>query len=134
MSPELESLFHARYPRLFAQRHLPLEQSAMSLGCACGDGWFILLDTLFDRLQWWCDTYDAPQVELQQVKNKCGTLRVHLQGAGPEQRGMVEMARAMSEHICDVCGRVHRHAPCDRSSVIRCNEDCAGSSEANTRG
>lgn len=77
----------------------------MAWGCQCGDGWFTLLNTLCERLQWWCDVYDWPQVELRQVKEKFGELRVHLQGASPEQRGMVEMARALSARVCDTCGQ-----------------------------
>ncbi len=110
MSPELEALLYERYPLLFAGRHLSPQETSMCWGCTCGDGWFMLLDTLCERLQWWCDHNETPQVVLTQVKEKFGELRVHQRGASPEQRGMIEMARALSARSCEVCGHLGRRA------------------------
>jgi hypothetical protein len=79
------------------------------LGDACGDGWFDLIDTLCERLQFWTDRNKAPQVVAHQVKEKFGTLCFYPREANETQRGMIHMAEAMSARIVtSAAGRVRR--------------------------
>jgi hypothetical protein len=98
MKEELELCLAARYPELFAGRGRDPKVSLMCFGCECGDGWFGILDNLFgfmadvrqNRLRLLSvkrelvtpenDGYidfSCPQVVLDQVKEKYGTLRVY---------------------------------------------------------
>ena len=114
MKKELDELLCQRYPLIFADRRRSIKESCMGWGFSCGDGWFDLIDTLCERLQFWTDRNGAPQVVAQQVKEKFGTLCFYPREANQTQRGMIYMAEALSARICDQCGRpgqtlVHEH-------------------------
>lgn len=105
MTKELEDKLIEKYPKLFMNRNAPPTASLMCFGCECGDGWYRLLDHLFgyltsimthpleldyvdeyknkhrqdkDYYSKYC-TYEVlpPQIILDQVKEKYGTLRVY---------------------------------------------------------
>jgi hypothetical protein len=110
VTPDLDRLPCARYPQIFARRNLPMDKSCMFWGFP-GNGWFDLIDTLAERLQFWTDRSPAPQAIAEQVKEKVGTLEVYVDAANRddhitgEQKGMIRMASAMSAKLCEVCGR-----------------------------
>jgi hypothetical protein len=98
LSPELTTQLHTDYPLIFAR------QTRLD----CGDGWFDLLDTLCWSLQ--TETSNGgPQVVAGQVKEKFGGLRFYAGPCNNAQRGMIDMAQAVSFRICDVCGGRGRH-------------------------
>ncbi|WP_227245422.1 hypothetical protein [Paraburkholderia caribensis] len=98
MSPELSERLYTDYPLIFVRRPI----------FALGGGWFDLLDTLCRSLQ--AETANgAPQVVAQQVKEKFGGLRFYTGPRNDAQRGMIDMAQALSFHICDVCGNRGQH-------------------------
>ena len=114
MKKELDELLCQRYPLIFADRRRSIKESCMGWGFSGGDGWFDLIDTLCERLQFWTDRNGAPQVVAQQVKEKFGTLCFYPREANQTQRGMIYMAEALSARICDQCCRpgqtlVHEH-------------------------
>jgi hypothetical protein len=109
MTPDLDRLLCARYPQIFARRDWPMDKSCMYWGFP-GNGWFDLIDALAERLQFWADRRGAAQLIAEQVKEKLGVLEVYVNAAGSEhitgeQKGMIRMASALSERICEVCGR-----------------------------
>ena len=104
MRKELDELLCTRYPQIFAERNRSIAESCMGFGFACGDGWFTLVDTLCARLQFETDRNGAPQVVAAQVKEKFGGLRFYVRHATDQQSGMIDMAVALSAHICEVCG------------------------------
>lgn len=73
---------------------------------ACGPGWSDLIDTLCSRIQQHVDGHKIEQVVAAHVKQKFGGLRFAYSSIHDDQRiaGMVEMACAMSLHICEICG------------------------------
>ncbi len=109
MTPDLDRLLCMRYPTLFQRRNWPMDKSCMYWGFP-GNGWFDLIDTLAERLQFWTDRHGAPQAVAEQVKEKLGALEVYVDAANRdgritgEQKGMIRMASALSENICEVCG------------------------------
>ena len=108
MTPDLDQLLCMRHPQIFARRNLPMDKSCMYWGFP-GNGWFNLLDALCERLQFWTDRRSAPQLVTEQVKEKLGVLEVYVNATGSEhiageQKGMIRMASAMSERLCEVCG------------------------------
>ena len=104
MKNELDRLLCERYPELFAERSLPVEESAMGRGIECEDGWFDLIDSLCYTIQWWISNCEMPPVRIVQVKEKCGTLRFHFRGGNDVTRGMKAMAETMSASLCETCG------------------------------
>ena len=96
MTPELDKKLSEKYPDLFKSKNLPPTQSLMCFGCECGDGWYKILDDLFGYLtshmkrklyvkylkehqtpQSRVHNLAAPQIILDQVKEKYGTLRCY---------------------------------------------------------
>lgn len=84
----------ARYPAILAHASLSF-----------GDGWVELMDVLCERLQHYVDQGATQQVEITQAKEKYGELSVLFCGGDDHAHGLVEMAEAMSAHICEVCGQ-----------------------------
>lgn len=132
MKTELDVRLCQRYPLIFAERASSKQTSGTGRAITCGDGWFDLIDALCERLQFWTDQHQAPQVVAVQVKEKWGALCFYPSlGASQEQLGMIHMAEAMSARICAQCGKpgqtlVHadwfmtrcaQHAPAGASSA-----------------
>ena len=122
MKKELDELLCQRYPLIFADRRRSIKESCMGWGFSCGDGWFDLIDTLCERLQFWTDRNKAPQVVAQQVKEKFGTLCFYPREANEKQRGMIYMAEAMSARICDQCGKPGQTLVHEFWHMTRCAE------------
>lgn len=104
MSPHLAEILYGRYPLIFAERHLPADQSCMPRGIETGDGWFEPIDALCTQLQWDADHVISPQPVAIQVKEKFGSLRFRLRHPTERQHGMVMLALELSTRLCEVCG------------------------------
>ena len=104
MRRELDELLCERYPLIFAQR--TMDASCMSQGFSCADGWFTLIDALCECLQFDIDHNGGPQVVAVQVKEKLGALRFYVRPSSERQRGMIDLACAMSTRLCEKCGSV----------------------------
>lgn len=110
MKRELDKLLCERYPKIFAERHAPMTQTAMCWGFECDDGWFDIINTLCGNIQNYIDWQNktgknAEQVVAEQVKEKFGTLRFYYRGGDDYIRGLVTMAESMSGLTCEVCGK-----------------------------
>lgn len=88
----------------------------MCWGFDCGDGWYNILNQLMGNIQHYTDWNNdnfakgytqykqVPQVTLDQVKEKFGTLRFYYTGGDEHISGMVRMAESMSGVTCEECG------------------------------
>ena len=103
MNPELRHLLITRYPRIFPAGDFPPRSGV-------GNGWFGLIDSLCERLQFWTQHNKAPQLIATQAKEKYGELKFYvspLADSSPPraaQQGMIWMASAISLHTCELCG------------------------------
>ena len=102
MKKELDDKLFEKYPKILNRRTI-LE------GCiTCGDGWYMLIDTLCHALQFNTDrnNHDGkyPQIVALQIKEKFGGLRFYIGGATEHQSGEISFAESMSYHICEKCG------------------------------
>ncbi len=115
MDKELDDYLCNKYPKIFIERNLPMVKSCMGRGFEHGNGWLILLDTLFGNIQEYIDytnshntqnnTFLVQQFVALQVKEKFGRLRVYYTPTDNEYiLGLVNMATDMSIHICEICG------------------------------
>jgi hypothetical protein len=55
MREELDKKLCEKYPKIFADRHKSMTETAMCWGFECGDGWFTILDVLCGNIQWHID-------------------------------------------------------------------------------
>ena len=79
----------------------------LTWGIECGDGWYNILDGLFDRIQRWYEVNapeDLADFLIVQVKEKYGSLRVYVSGTFPEVFDMIDAAESASQCICENCG------------------------------
>lgn len=115
MRQELDELLCAKYPKIFANRHGDMKETAMCWGFECGDGWFNIIDQLCSNIQHHIDWAQqqkekygrgegCSQVVAVQVKEKFGTLRFYTNGGDEQIYGMIRMAESMSAVTCEDCG------------------------------
>ena len=83
----------ARYPAI-------LERASLSYG----DGWAGIMETLCERLQFHAEHNGMPPVEITQAKEKFGELVVLFRGGDRYAGGLIDMAEALSAHVCELCG------------------------------
>ena len=116
MKQELDKLLCEKYPKMMVNRNKPMQETCMCWGFECGDGWYNILDQLMSNIQHHIDWNNknfekgytqykqVPQVTLDQVKEKFGTLRFYYTGGDDVIDGMVRMAESMSGVTCEECG------------------------------
>lgn len=119
MNKILETYLVKKYPKIFRDMYGDPRQTCMAWGCACGDGWFHVLDCLCFAIQDHIDQrtesikkkYSAegdkeiPQVIAHQIKEKFGTLRFYYEGGDEYIRGLIRMAECMTYRLCENCGK-----------------------------
>jgi hypothetical protein len=111
-SEKTQQLFDA-FPSLYRGRVKPIEESLMSFGFECGDGWFDLILALSQKIE---DATRAVGLEPQsdewpeaiQVKQKFGSLRFYLKNPcvamTEEAAALIREAEAISAKTCEICG------------------------------
>jgi hypothetical protein len=134
MRQELDKLLCEKYPKMMVNRNLPMQETCMCWGFDCGDGWYNILNQLMGNIQHHIDWKNrkgevVPQVTLDQVKEKFGTLRFYYTGGDDYISGLVSMAEAMSGVTCEGCGNVGErkgggwvHTYCEPCETKRENE------------
>lgn len=78
-------------------------------GFAIGKGWYPIIEQLSSVIQSHIDHKhkrgeECPQVIVQQVKEKFGTLRFYYDGGDDFISGAVWLAENMTGHLCEECG------------------------------
>ena len=110
MKRELDEYLCKTFPKMMADRNKPMTETAMCWGFSCGDGWFPILNSLMQNIQHHLDWKNrteevVPQVVLEQVKEKFGTLRFYYRGGDDYIAGLVSMAESMSAITCETCSK-----------------------------
>ena len=116
MKQELDQLLCEKYPKMMVNRNKSMMETCMCWGFNCGDGWYNILNLLMSNIQHYTDWNNknfekgytqykqVPQLTLDQVKEKFGTLRFYYTGGDEHISGMVRMAESMSGVTCEECG------------------------------
>ncbi len=99
-----EQALLSKYPKIFRQAKDKCTETCMCWGLECSEGWFGLIDTLCELLQFDIDKNGQPQIEAAQVKEKFGGLRFYTTGTNDRQNGMIDFAERLSLTICESCG------------------------------
>ena len=61
---------------------------------------------------------------VRQVKEKLGSLRFHMFNTTERQRGMIALAIAMSEHLCEMCGHPGTNRSTPTGFATLCARHC----------
>lgn len=51
MNGNLQEQIYKKYPEIFLQKDLDMQQTCMCWGLECGDGWYLIIDTLCSSIQ-----------------------------------------------------------------------------------
>jgi hypothetical protein len=89
-----------RYPKMYGGKYG---------GFTVGAGWWPMIEHLSHVIQSHIDNAqkqgkDCPQVVVEQVKEKFGSLRFYYQGGDDFVSGAVWLAESMSGALCEECG------------------------------
>lgn len=110
MTPENTMKFYSAFPRLYSGKEKSQQESSMSWGFQCGDGWFDLIWKLSSDIEAAArkegidpDGSDWP--EATNVKQKFGMLRFYVDNGSEEMRSMIDEACGESKRICEICGK-----------------------------
>jgi len=109
MKQEYDTYLCTTFPKMFINRYKPMTETTMCWGFECGDGWFNIINQLCANIQHHIDWKNrkeevVPQVTVDQVKEKFGSLRFYFTGGDDYIRGMATMAESMSGVTCEQCG------------------------------
>ena len=109
MTPEKTQQLFATFPYLYRGRDKSPQESLMSWGFACGDGWFELIWTLSRQIEdaarrEGLEPQSAAWPEATQVKEKFGTLRFHLRARTEAAAALIREAFEASARTCEECG------------------------------
>jgi len=124
--PTQEEIFD-RFPKLFSQKDLSIQESCMAWGLSHGEGWNTIIVELCEAIEAHYKELaekgmmiipigdDAPEeleedqytyeVEFAQVKSKWYQLRVYYIGGDKKISGLVSAAEEKSLVICEGCGK-----------------------------
>ena len=122
MKKELIDTLYQRYPEIFTEYTQP-DAKEKGYKIWCKDGWFDLINTLCEQLQYWTDARNAPQYIVLDVKEKMGALRFSGRYKSAEQIGVLKMAYALSTRLCEVCGAPGRLVIDGCTIMTRCEQD-----------
>jgi hypothetical protein len=70
---EREKIIFEKYPKLFRQVSLPMEQTCMCWGLEIPEEWYNEIDTLCENI----NNVNPDAIEFTQIKTKFGSLRVY---------------------------------------------------------
>jgi len=97
-----EQRMKERFPNMFSQPHG---------GFAVGPGWWPIIESLCGNIQHYLNYKNkesevVAQVVVTQIKEKFGGLRFYYSGGDDEISGMVRMAEAFADSLCEDCGGI----------------------------
>lgn len=105
MTDEKTVALKAQFPKVFEHAEEPF----LSEGFRCNDGWFMLIQDTFSKIE---DVLNRKETEfvLKQVKEKFGELTIYAQCDSCTDR-FIQSAWAKSLTTCEVCGLEGRIRP-----------------------
>lgn len=109
MTPEKTQKLFDAFPRLYRGRAKSVQESMMSRGFECCDGWFDLIWTLSQKIedaarQAGLEPQSSTWPEAAQVKQKMGTLRFYLDNPTETITALIRKAEEDSAKTCETCG------------------------------
>lgn len=89
----------------------------------CGDGWFHIINTLFDTINRYYIYKKTQPITVLDIKEKFGILIFRVNGADDYIRGLIQMASSLSYNTCENCGSTDNVGVTDNWVKVLC-KDC----------
>lgn len=127
MNIELQNKLYYKYPEIFRQKNLSMQETCMCWGIDCGDGWYTII---YDACRKWeilKKYFPGLMIEMTQVKEKYGSLCLYHQVNWSED--LVDNYDFFTRtYIVDICWAVEAWA--EKKSLETC-EDCGDPGQLN---
>jgi len=111
MNKALQEKLYGKYPDLFRQKDMSMQETCMCWGMECRSGWYDLIDELCSKL-----VEADPNAQAVQVKEKFGGLSFYIIG-NEEAQDIVGKYEEKSHEVCEVCGK--KGVMCARGSWLK---------------
>ena len=98
-----------------------LKDNLMAFGIMTEEGWYPLIFECLDKIQEIVDR-DNIDIQVTEIKEKYGTLRIYLSGYTDEMYDIVYAAEHKSETICEICGKQGELHKVNGWWMTRCDE------------
>jgi hypothetical protein len=108
MNNELTEKLYAEFPYLYRGHTKPPEDSSMCWGFECGDGWFMLIHELSQKLTDYLENNPALDLEVIQVKSKFGSFCYYVDGGDEITQNLIDDARETAKRVCELTGKEGR--------------------------
>jgi hypothetical protein len=100
-----------------------LRENLMAFGFMCEKGWYPLIYDTLDKIEE-IVVRDELDIQVTEIKEKFGGLRIYLDGYTDEIDKIVQDAEEQSFHICEICGEPGKLREVNRWLMTRCDR-CA---------
>jgi hypothetical protein len=95
MNQELQDKLFNTFPKLFKQKDLPKEKSAMCWGIDCPDEWYDAIRSACEVIENYINHYNKEQIEFTQIKEKFGKLCMYYNGKNEYVDGVISVTSRM---------------------------------------
>ncbi len=110
MNKRFEKALQEEFPNLYKDLYGPMNETPMHWGITCGDGWFVLIWKLSEKLEpmivkWIEEHPDDPSTpRAAQIKEKFGLLRYYMDDGTDEMYNIIHEYENASGEVCEDCG------------------------------
>lgn len=107
MDKELDDLLVKKFPNLYRDRYGDMRSTCMMWGFTCGNGWFLIIYNLSEKLEKIIMSLPIEQrvgVKASQCKEKYGRLRFYMSMSYTEIDKAISEAEKLSAIVCEDCG------------------------------
>lgn len=73
-------------------------------GIECGSGWKNLYGPVIERINRYNEEHPEDPIQVEQIKEKWGTLRIYVRSAPQEIYDLIDEAEQKSQYTCEDCG------------------------------
>ena len=126
MKQELDRELFDKYPEFFQGLKISKSITPIAFGFECGDGWFEILDKLMANMSNYIKSlpkYKKFVVDIVQVKEKFGTLRIYISEGDDKIYGLIRDAEIESSKTCEICG-AKENVGRTQGWIVTCCKNC----------
>ena len=93
------------FPKLYAQKDLPMTHTCMCWGLEIGAGWLPIVRRLSEKLEAMIESGETPTLQCVQVKEKFGGLRFYTNISNDKVSELISEAYREASVTCEMCGK-----------------------------
>jgi len=108
-SDDVKPIFTSKIPddekiKEICSRVSEIKEFDISKAAGVGSGWHGIIQPILNEINLYNKENPKDEIEIDQIKEKYGTLRFYTTGSPDYISGMISIAEKESENICEICG------------------------------